>query len=91
MKIDIKLDKDFTYEFENLKHKYGSTLTRLNGFEDEQLNYTDFIDNFIDKTTIADASIDGSANVCHKDIVSLEYEMSKPHCKLLSFNKTWAS
>ena len=31
MKIDIKLDRDFTYEFENLKHKYGSTLTRLNG------------------------------------------------------------
>ena len=87
MKIDIKLDRDFTYEFENLKHKYGSTLTRLNGFEEEQLNYTDFIDNFIDKTTIADASIDGSANVCHKDIVSLEYEMSKPHSKLLSFNK----
>lgn len=87
MKIDIKLDKDFTHEFENLVHKYGSTLTRLNGFEEEQLNYTDFIDNFIDKVTIADASIDGSANVCHKDIVSLEYEMSKPHSKLLAFNK----
>ena len=26
MKVDIKLDRDFTYEFENLTHKYGSTL-----------------------------------------------------------------
>lgn len=87
MKIDIKLDRDFAHQFENLTHKYGSTLTRLNGFEEEQLNYTDFIDNFIDKTTVADASIDANANVGHKDIVSLEHEMSKPHCKLLSFNK----
>ena len=87
MKIDIKLDRDFAHQFENLTHKYGSSLTRLNGFEEEQLNYTDFIDNFIDKTTVADASIDANANVGHKDIVSLEHEMSKPHCKLLSFNK----
>lgn len=36
---------------------------------------------------MADASIDGNANVGHKDIVSLENEMSKPHSKLLSANK----
>lgn len=36
---------------------------------------------------MADASIDGNANVGHKDIVSLENEMSKPHSKLLGFNK----
>ena len=59
----------------------------LNGFGDPQLDYTDFIDNFVDKQTVADASIDGNSNVGHKDIVTLINEMSKPHSKLLAFNK----
>ena len=41
----------------------------------------------MDKQTVADASIDGNSNVGHKDIVTLENEMSKPHSKLLVFNK----
>ena len=61
----------------------------MNGFDDEQLSYTDFIDNFIDKDTVADVSIDGNSNVSHKDIVTLEREMPKPHKKLLSFNKIY--
>lgn len=85
--INIKLDKDFTYHLEYLISKYGVALARLNGFSDEQLNYTDFIDNFVDKQTVADASIDGNANVGTKDICSLSTEMNKPHSKLLAFNK----
>ena len=85
--INIKLDKDFTNHLEYLIGKYGIELAKLNGFADEQLNYTDFIDNFIDKQTVADASIDGNANVGTKDICSLSTEMNKPHSKLLAFNK----
>lgn len=85
--INIKLDKDFTNHLEYLISKYGVELAKLNGFADEQLNYTDFIDNFIDKQTVADASIDGNANVGTKDICSLVTEMNKPHAKLLAFNK----
>lgn len=85
--INIKLDKDFTNHLEYLISKYGVELAKLNGFADEQLNYTDFIDNFIDKQTVADASIDGNANVGTKDICSLVTEMNKPHSKLLAFNK----
>lgn len=85
--INIKLDKDFTNHLEYLISKYGVDLAKLNGFADEQLNYTDFIDNFIDKQTVADASIDGNANVGTKDICSLVTEMNKPHSKLLAFNK----
>ena len=85
--INIKLDKDFTNHLEYLISKYGVDLAKLNGFADEQLNYTDFIDNFIDKQTVADASIDGNANVGVKDICSLVTEMNKPHSKLLAFNK----
>lgn len=85
--INIKLDKDFTNHLEYLISKYGVDLAKLNGFADEQLNYTDFINNFIDKQTVADASIDGNANVGTKDICSLVTEMNKPHSKLLAFNK----
>lgn len=87
MNINVKLDKNFTQNFNSLKNTYGDDLARLNGFSNEQLSYTDFIDNFVDKAIVADASIDGNANVGHKDIVSLENEMSKPHSKLLGFNK----
>lgn len=87
MEINIKLDRAFTTTFNRLKNTYGQQFARLNGFADEQLSYTDFIDNFVDKKTVADASIDGNANVGQKDIVSLENEMSKPHSKLLAFNK----
>jgi len=89
MKIDIKLDKDFTSQISKLITNYGYRLTTLNGFGEDQINYTSFIDNFVDKQTVADASIDGNANVRHKDIVSLEHEMSKPHSKLLAFNKIY--
>ena len=89
MLINIKLDKNFEHQFDALRTQYGETLAKLNGFAEEQLSYTDFIDNFIDKNTVADASIDGNANAGTKDICSLESEMSKPHSKLLSFNKIY--
>lgn len=89
MNISINLDKDFSEKFNELREKYGEEVAKLNGFSDEQLSYTDFIDNFVDKNTVADASIDGNANVGAKDICSLDSEMSKPHSKLLSFNKVY--
>lgn len=84
--IGVELDADFVDEIEQLKAKYGTKMAELNGFADYQMNYTGFIDNFIDKNA-ADASIDGNANVHGKDIVVLENEMAKPHMKLLSLNK----
>lgn len=89
MNINIKLDRNFTTCFNKLLDEYGTEMAELNGFGEKQLSYTDFIDNFVDKQTVADASIDGNANVGHKDIVSLENEMSKPHSKLLAFNKIY--
>lgn len=87
MEINIKLNKNFTTAFNRMLNEYGEEMAKLNGFSDEQLSYTDFIDNFVDKQTVADASIDGNANVGTKDICSLTAEMSKPHSKLLAFNK----
>ena len=89
MQINIKLSKNFTTQWNRLQAEYGQTIARINGFDDNQLSYTDFIDNFIDEKVVADASIDGNSNVSHKDIVTLEKEMPKPHEKLLAFNKIY--
>ncbi len=87
LRINLNLDNDFIKLFNKLTRRYGKEMQYLNGCENSQLNFTEFIDNFIDTATVADASIDGNANVGHKDVTTLEYEMMKPHAKLLAFNK----
>ena len=89
MNINIKLNKNFTTQYNKLQERYGTEIAKINGFDDNQLSYTDFIDNFIDETNVADSSIDGNSNVSHKDMVSLLAEMPKPHEKLLAFNKIY--
>ena len=89
IKININLNKNFVTQYNKLQAEYGTDIAALNGFGDEQLSYTDFINNFIDEDTVADSSIDGNSNVSHKDIVTLEREMPKPHSKLLAFNKIY--
>lgn len=86
MNINIRLDKSFTTAFNKMISDGGEELAILNGFAEEQLSYTDFIDHFIDKN-VSDTSIDSNSNVRSKDICTLLNEMSKPHLKLLTFNK----
>jgi ribonucleoside-triphosphate reductase len=87
--FSIKLNKGFVAALNELRSKYGEEIASLNGLSDLQMSYNSFIDNFVDKNTVADASIDGNANVGTKDVCSLTTEMSKPHLKLLSFNKIY--
>lgn len=89
MNINIKLNKNFVTQYNKLQNEFGTEIAELNGFSDDILSYTDFIDNFIDNSTVADASIDPNANVGHKDMVTLMKEMPKPHQKLLAFNKIY--
>lgn len=89
MLINLKLNKNFTAAFNKLSTEYGTEMVELNGFSEEQLSWTDFLDNFVAKETVADATIDGNANIGTKDICSLEAEMSKPHSKLIAFNKIY--
>ena len=89
MQINVRLQKNFTTAYNKLQADFGTEIASINGFGDEQLSYTDFISNFIDQSTVADASIDGNSNVSHKDIVTLLSEMPKPHRKLLAFNKIY--
>lgn len=89
MNINIRLNKNFTTQFNKMLSEYGDEFARLNGFADAQLSYTDFIDNFIDAETVADASVDGNANVGNKDMRTLMNEMPKSHRKLLAYNKIY--
>ena len=89
MNINISLDKNFTTQYNKMQAEFGEQCAKLNGFADSQLSYIDFIDNFIDAETVADSSVDGSANVKNKDTRTLMNEMPKPHRKLLAFNKIY--
>ncbi len=89
MNVNIRLGKNFVTQYNKLQAEFGTDIARINGFDDDQLSYTDFIENFIDSSVVADASIDGNSNVSHKDIVTLLNEMPKPHRKLLAFNKIY--
>ena len=86
MNINIKVKKDFEKALERLMAKYGEDFEILNGFHESQLNYSDFIDSFVDGN-IADVTIDANANAKQKDICSLLGEKGKSEDKLFAFNK----
>ena len=87
MEINIKTYKPFVSAMNNMKNKYGEKFEYYNGFHESQLSLTEFIDNFIDTDTVADATIDPNANSATKDIRTLMNDMMKPIQKLLCFNK----
>ena len=86
MNINFKLNKDFEKTFKVIDEKYGEDFELLNGFHESQLNFSDFIDGFVDKN-VADVTIDGNANAHHKDICSMKGEKGKSEDKLFAFNK----
>lgn len=87
--MDIKLDlnEDFERTLDNLRIKYGTDFEFLNGLHPSQLNYSLFLDKFVKKGNLADASIDPNANANHKDIRSFMTEKPKSHDKLFGLNK----
>lgn len=86
MNIPLKMNKDFERAMSVISEKYGEDFEFLNGFHESQLNFSDFIDSFVDKN-VADVTIDANANASNKDIRSLLSEKGKSHDKLFAFNK----
>lgn len=86
MNIPIKMNKDFEKAMYALNERYGEDFEALNGFHESQLNFSDFIDGFIDKN-VADVTIDANANASNKDIRSLLNEKGKSLDKMFAFNK----
>ena len=87
MEIELSLSRDFEHWLEHLKTKYGEEFEYLNGLHPTQLDFSEFIDKFVDKDTLADASIDPNANANHKDIRSFMTEKGKSEDKLFGLNK----
>lgn len=86
MLIDLKLNRDFEKALKTLVDEYGEDFEILNGIHDSQLNFSDFIDAFVDKN-MADVTIDSNANSSHRDIASLLAEKGKSIDKLIAMNK----
>lgn len=87
MNIELKLTRDFERCLEDLKKKYGEDFEYLNGIHPSQLDFSEFIDNFVDKQTLADSSIDPNANANNKDIRSFMTEKGKSEDKLFVLHK----
>lgn len=88
MNIELKFNRDFERAIDNLRDKYGEDFEILNGVHNSQLNFSDFIDAFVDKN-VADVSIDSNANASNKDVASLRSEKSKSIDKLIVANKVF--
>jgi anaerobic ribonucleoside-triphosphate reductase len=86
MNIPLKMNKDFEKEFNKISGEYGEDFEFLNGFHESQMNFSDFIDGFVDKN-VADVTIDSNANASNKDIRSLISEKGKSIDKMIAFNK----
>lgn len=86
MNIELKLNKDFERCVESLVTEFGEDFEILNGFHNSQLNFSDFIDSFVQKN-LAEVTIDNNASSYNRDIVSLCSEKGKPSDKLIAFSK----
>ena len=86
MEITIKVNKDFERCLDDLCKKYGEEFEYINGLHPSQLDFSEFIDKFVDRNTLADASIDPNANANHKDIRSFMTEKGKSEDKLFALS-----
>ena len=87
MDITLKLTKDFERCLDDLKKKYGEEFEYINGIHPSQLDFSEFLDKFVDKDTMADATIDPNANARHKDIRSFMTATRPPAAPLFGLNK----
>lgn len=87
MNIELKLNKDFERTLESLRVKYSEDFEYINGIHPSQLDYSEFLDKFVNNNTLADTTIDPNANANHKDIRSFITEKGKSSDKLFGLNK----
>lgn len=91
MLIKLNLDRDFERTLDRLIDKYGEAFEYINGIHSSQLDFSEFINNFVDKNTLADASIDPNANANNKDIRSFITEKAKSEDKLFGLCKIFTT
>lgn len=89
MNIQLNLNIDFERTLDTLRVKYGSDFEYLNGVHPSQLDYSEFLNKFVNNNTLADSSIDPNANANHRDIRSFITEKGKPSDKLFGLSKVF--
>lgn len=87
MDITLQLNSDFERCLDDLKKKYGEDFEYINGLHKSQLDYSEFINKFVNSKTMADSTIDPNANARHRDIRSFMTEKGKSSDKLFGLNK----
>lgn len=87
MDIKLNLSKDFERCLEDLKKKYGEDFEYINGVHPSQLDFSEFLNNFVTNDTMADTTIDPNANANHKDVRSFMTEKGKSEDKLFALDK----
>ena len=87
MQIELKLTKDFENCLADLAKKYGEDFEFINGIHASQLDFSEFLNKFVGKDTLADATIDPNAASNHRDIRSFMTEKAKSEDKLFGMNK----
>jgi len=91
MQITLQLDRDFESTLNALFDTYGEAFMYINGLHSSQLDYSEFINKFIEKDTLADSSVDPNANSNHRDIRTFMTEKGKASDKLFGLNKIFAT
>ena len=90
MEIKVNLNKNFVNGLNRMQQKYGKKFLQINGFSNDRLNFSEYIERFTaDNDKLVDITINPSANMAQKDIVTMNNSMSEPHQKLLAFNKLY--
>lgn len=87
MEINLRLTKDFERCLEDLEKKFGEDFEYINGVHPNQLDFSEFLEHFVEHDTMADTTIDPNANANHKDIRSFMTEKGKSEDKLFCLNK----
>ena len=54
MQIELKLNTDFERCLNDMRIKYGEDFEFINGVHPSQLDFSEFLNKFVDKKTLAD-------------------------------------
>lgn len=89
MLISLHIDQDFERQLDKLTDKYGTDFLYINGIHPSQLDFSEFLNKFVNSKTMADATIDPNANANHADIRSFMTEKAKSEDKLFGLAKIY--
>lgn len=89
MQINFSYDPQFNELISTLKMKYPAKLFDMEGIG-SQLDFNEYSKAFFESMeVVADHSIDSNANVDGKDVITFNYERTKPFIKLNSMYLLW--